>query len=78
MKKPIGTVKIQGQEFPLFLGENKIQGLRVILKDTHHFAYANMDHRGKGWKFEADREWASERDRISAEIYWGSVNPWSN
>jgi hypothetical protein len=74
----IGTAIIQGQEIPLFLGLNEIQGEQITLRDTHHFAYANMDHRDKGWKFEADAEWARERSRISADIYWGSVNPWSN
>jgi hypothetical protein len=76
--KQIGAAHIQGQEIPLFLGFNEIQGVRVTLTDTQHFAYANMDHRDKGWKFEADAEWARERDRISADIYWGSVNPWGN
>jgi hypothetical protein len=76
--KQIGVAHIQGQKIPLFLGLNEIQGVRIILRDTHHFAYASMDHREKGWKFEADAEWAAERSRISADIYWGSVNPWAN
>ena len=74
--RQIGTAKVQGQEIPLSRGWNEILGQRVWITDTHHFAYANMDHRDKGWKFEADAEWARERDRISAEIYWGGVNPW--
>jgi hypothetical protein len=74
----IGTVNIQGQEIPLFLGLNEIQGERITLLDTHHFAYANMDYRDKGWKFEASADWARERERISADIYWGGVNPWAN
>jgi hypothetical protein len=74
----IGVGIFQGQEFPIFHGWNDISGFRAWFSDTHHFPSANVEFREKGWKFEADAEWARERDRISAEIYWGSVNPWAN
>jgi hypothetical protein len=74
----IGILTIDGESFPLVHGRNEIRGEIVDLRDTHHFAYANMDHAGKGWNFEPCKEWEQKMHETSSAIYWSSVNPWSN
>ena len=76
--KIIGMVTINGQQYPLKEGYNTIQGEEVCLRDTHHFAYANMDHHEKGWHFEADKDWATAKYETASAIYWASANPWAN
>jgi len=74
----IGTATIDGESFPLIHGRNEIRGEIVNLRDTHHFAYANMDYSGKGWHFEPCKEWAQKRHETESAIYWASVNPWAS
>jgi hypothetical protein len=74
----IGNVIIDGESFPLIDGYNEIHGESVWLRDTHHFAYANMDYASRGWHFEPCKEWARKRYETESAIYWSSVNPWAS